>query len=154
MDEEERVSARKLEKQGTFPPKIVLRLTPPSKKLWGGNTPGVPDFGTKPQLTGAFEAAALVIAHAPRFPALGPTPHSPVRMFPARTGPPFTPPCHLYAWMVGTRPPPSKFTSRRRSPSTWLATCPGAGPKVPLGCGATFSWKNQRPSWASPLLSK
>ena len=65
MDEEERVSARKLEKQGTFPgPKMALRLTPPSKKLWGGNIPGVQVFGTKFQNAGAFEAAGLVLAHA------------------------------------------------------------------------------------------
>jgi hypothetical protein len=46
MDEEERVSARKLEKHGTPVGKILLRSTPPSKKLWAGNVPGVPDFGT------------------------------------------------------------------------------------------------------------
>src|SRR5919197_3608656 len=43
---DERVSARKLAKQGgVVPAKMSVMLIPPSKKLTGGKVPGLPCFG-------------------------------------------------------------------------------------------------------------
>ena len=61
---DDRVSARKLWRQGrlSFPPKRVVRSTPPSKNAPVGNVPALPDFGVYYQ--GAAVAPELTIAQA------------------------------------------------------------------------------------------
>jgi hypothetical protein len=66
---------------------------------------------------------------------------------------PFTVGSHVYTLIVDVVPPLLKSLITSRSPALWTPLNLKPPPLLTSVCSILF-WKNQKPCWASPLLSK
>ena len=138
---EERVSARKLEKQALRP--RAVRFTPSSR-----NSPAAAVVSwllfTKDQ--GSEIGAPFTIAKV--LPPMG------LPLLRATRLPVLSSPTHLKTLIVETEPPVVKSLTSKISPSRWVPVKGWPPLVVTLGFSPIGFWKNQKPAVASPLLSK
>ena len=133
-----RVFARKLEKHGIgLPSNRLLRLIPPSKKMFCGTSSAGYGHGT------SIGPDSLAIAQPSASLAAGSEgPHSAAPSSATETRRPF---CHLKMLTTDTEPPFVMSEVIRTSPSTCWPV------KPPAPSGPTWSWKNQKPIDVEPF---